>query len=91
MDIVGRFYPLDGTGVNVVTRCDDHSRFCACARIVIRATARPVCDAFTFARRQRGAPNHPHGQRLFPAVGVARPGVLPVPRLGVVGVSTAGQ
>ena len=57
MDIVGRFYLADGTEVKVVTGVDDHSRFCVCARIVARATARPVCDALTFALRQHGAPN----------------------------------
>jgi transposase InsO family protein len=57
MDIVGRFYLADGTEVKVVTGIDDHSRFCVCARIVARATARPVCDALLFALRQHGAPN----------------------------------
>ena len=57
MDIVGRFYLSDGTEVKVVTGVDDHSRFCVCARIVARATARPVCDALTFALQQHGAPN----------------------------------
>jgi transposase InsO family protein len=57
MDIVGRFYLADGTEMKVVTGIDDHSRFCVCARIVARATARPVCDALTFALKQHGAPN----------------------------------
>jgi transposase InsO family protein len=57
MDIVGRFYLSDGTEVKVVTGVDDHSRFCVCARIVARATAKPVCDALAFALKQHGAPN----------------------------------
>lgn len=57
MDIVGRFYLVDGTEVKVVTGVDDHSRYCICARIVARATAKPVCDALTFALKQHGAPN----------------------------------
>jgi transposase InsO family protein len=57
MDIVGRFYLSDGTEVKVVTGVDDHSRYCVCARIVARATARPVCDALAFALKQHGAPN----------------------------------
>jgi len=57
MDIVGRFYLADGTEVKVVTGVDDHSRFCVCARIVARATAKPVCDALTFALHQHGAPS----------------------------------
>jgi hypothetical protein len=54
---VGRFYLSDGTEVKVVTGVDDHSRFCVCARIVARATAKPVCDALAFALKQHGAPN----------------------------------
>jgi transposase InsO family protein len=57
MDIVGRFYLADGTEVKVVTGVDDHSRYCVCARVVARATAKPVCDALTFALKQHGAPN----------------------------------
>jgi transposase InsO family protein len=56
MDIVGRFYLADGTEVKVVTGVDDHSRYCVCARIVARATAKPVCDALEFALDQHGAP-----------------------------------
>ena len=57
MDIVGRFYLADGTEVKVVTGVDDHSRYCVCARVVARATAKPVCDALVFALAQHGAPN----------------------------------
>jgi transposase InsO family protein len=57
MDIVGRFYLADGTEVKVVTGVDDHSRYCVCARIVARATAKPVCDALLFALRTHGAPD----------------------------------
>ena len=45
MDVVGRFYLDDGTEGKMVTGIDDHSRFCVCARVVARATARPVCEA----------------------------------------------
>ena len=37
MDIVGRFYLADGTECKVVTGIDDHSRFCVCARVMLRA------------------------------------------------------
>jgi transposase InsO family protein len=57
MDIVGRFYLADGTEVKVVTGIDDHSRYCVCARIVARATAKPVCDALSFALLTHGAPD----------------------------------
>lgn len=43
-DIVGRFHLADGTELSVVTGIDDHRRFCVCARLVVRATARPVTD-----------------------------------------------
>ena len=57
MDVVGRFHLADGTEVKVVTGVDDHSRFCVCARVVARATARPVCDALQWALRTHGVPD----------------------------------
>jgi transposase InsO family protein len=56
MDIVGRFHLADGTEVKVVTGIDDHSRFCVCARIVARATARPVVAALRHALAAFGVP-----------------------------------
>jgi transposase InsO family protein len=43
MDLVGRFHLADGTELHALTGVDDHSRFCVSARLVARATARPVC------------------------------------------------
>ncbi len=40
----------------IVSGIDDHSRFVVSARVVARATARPVCDALTFAMRAHGVP-----------------------------------
>jgi transposase InsO family protein len=57
MDVVGRFHLADGTEVKVVTGVDDHSRFCVCARVVGRATARPVCEALQWALRAHGVPD----------------------------------
>jgi transposase InsO family protein len=57
MDVVGRLFLKDGTEVKIVTGIDDHSRFCVCARIVARATARQVCDALSFALRMHGPPD----------------------------------
>ena len=57
MDVVGRFHLADGTEVKVVTGVDDHSRFCVCARVVARATARPVCEALQWALEAHGVPN----------------------------------
>jgi hypothetical protein len=39
-----------------VSGIDDHSRFVVSARVVVRATARPVCDALTRAMRAHGVP-----------------------------------
>jgi transposase InsO family protein len=57
MDIVGRIHLADGTEVSAVTGLDDHSRFCVCARLVARATAKPVCDALAWALRTYGVPD----------------------------------
>ena len=46
----------DGTGVSLVTGIDDHSRFCVIAKVVARATARPVCDALLEALHRHGIP-----------------------------------
>ena len=51
MDVVGRILLVDGTELHAITGVDDHSRFCVCARLVARATARPVCDALAHAMR----------------------------------------
>jgi hypothetical protein len=44
MDVMGRVYLASGLEVKVVTGIDDHSRFVVCAKVVLRATARPVCQ-----------------------------------------------
>jgi len=56
MDVMGRVFLADGLEVKVVTGIDDHSRFIVCAKIVLRATARPVCLALTEALRRHGVP-----------------------------------
>jgi hypothetical protein len=40
----------------VLTGIDDHSRFCVCAGVMVRATARAVCGLFAQALEQYGAP-----------------------------------
>ena len=57
MDVVGRFHLADRTELSAVTGVDDHSRFCVCCRLMARATARPVCDALSFAMRAHGVPD----------------------------------
>lgn len=56
MDVMGGILLSDGTKLSVVTGIDDHSRFCVCARLVVRATAKPVCDALVHALRVHGIP-----------------------------------
>jgi transposase InsO family protein len=56
MDVMGEVFLTDGTKLSVVTGIDDHSRFCVCATIVVRATAKPVCDALVGALRTHGIP-----------------------------------
>jgi transposase InsO family protein len=46
----------DGSRPAVVTGIDDHSRYCVSAKIVERATARPVCDALVEAMHRHGVP-----------------------------------
>ncbi|NIA26402.1 MAG: transposase [Gammaproteobacteria bacterium] len=43
--------------LKVVTGIDDHSRFCVSAKVVRRATAKPVCDALGEAMARHGIPD----------------------------------
>jgi transposase InsO family protein len=56
MDVMGRAFLADGRETKFVTGIDDHARFVVCARVVARATARPVCDALVWALRTHGVP-----------------------------------
>ena len=56
MDVMGRVFLAGGLEVKVVTGIDDHSRFVVCARVVLRATARPVCQALAGALASHGVP-----------------------------------
>jgi transposase InsO family protein len=56
MDVMGRVHLAGGLEVKVVTGIDDHSRFAVCAKIVVRATARPVCQALSEALARHGVP-----------------------------------
>jgi transposase InsO family protein len=56
MDIVGGVRIVDGVKASIVSGVDDHSRFVISARVVERATARPVCDALALAMRTHGVP-----------------------------------
>jgi transposase InsO family protein len=56
IDVMGSVFLTSGIGVSVVTGIDDHSRFCVIAKVVARATARPVCDALLEALNTHGIP-----------------------------------
>jgi transposase InsO family protein len=56
LDVMGGVRLSDGTQLSVVTGIDDHSRFCVIARLVARATARPVCDALLEGLSRHGVP-----------------------------------
>jgi len=56
MDVMGRVHLADGAEVKVVTGLDDHSRFIVSAKVVARATARPVCQALAGALARHGVP-----------------------------------
>jgi len=56
MDIVGGVRLVDGSEAKIVSGIDDHSRFVISAAVVVRATARPVCDALEAAISRHGAP-----------------------------------
>ena len=56
MDVMGGVLLEDGTECKVITGIDDHSRFCVIAKLVQRATARPVCEALVEALSRHGVP-----------------------------------
>jgi transposase InsO family protein len=56
MDIVGGVRIVDGSEAKIVSGVDDQSRYAVCARVVARATAKPVCDAFEAAMGEHGVP-----------------------------------
>src|SRR5919112_6324284 len=57
LDIVDGIKLADGTETKIVTRVDDHSRFCVIAAVVRRATGRAVCQAFVEALHRFGIPD----------------------------------
>jgi transposase InsO family protein len=56
MDVVGGVVLADGTEAKILTGLDDHSRFCVCAGVMVRATGRPVCGWFGQALEHHGVP-----------------------------------
>jgi transposase InsO family protein len=56
MDVMGGVTLEGGTECKAITGVDDHSRFCVIAKLVYRATARPVCEALLEALSRHGVP-----------------------------------
>jgi hypothetical protein len=56
IDVMGKVWLDDATELKAITGIDDHSRFCVMAKLVRRATARPVCDALLEALSRHGVP-----------------------------------
>jgi transposase InsO family protein len=56
MDVVGGVHLGDGVEFKVITGIDDNSRFVVSAKVVARATARPVCEALLEALSRHGVP-----------------------------------
>ena len=56
MDVVGGFHLSNGVELKAVSGIDDNSRFAVSAKLVPRATAKPVCDALLAALRRHGIP-----------------------------------
>jgi transposase len=56
LDVTASLFLADGRECKVITRIDDHSRFCVIAAVVLRATGRAVCSAFVAAMHAYGIP-----------------------------------
>ncbi|HWG65124.1 MAG TPA: IS481 family transposase [Streptosporangiaceae bacterium] len=57
LDVTASAFLDGGREVKIVTGIDDHSRYCVIAKAVMRATARPVCQAFIDAMGVYGVPD----------------------------------
>jgi hypothetical protein len=78
MDVMGGVFLVDGTKLSVITGIDDHSRFCVCAALVLRATAKPVCEALAEALRRHGIPDQilTDNGKVFTGKLAAKPAVV---------------
>jgi transposase InsO family protein len=56
MDVMGGVHLTDGRELKVITGIDDYSRFVVSAKLVLRATAQPVCQALREALQKYGLP-----------------------------------
>jgi hypothetical protein len=55
-DVVGGVLLDDGTEAKILTGIDDHSRYCVCCGIMLRASGRPVCGFLVQALQRHGVP-----------------------------------
>ena len=79
MDVMAGVKLADGSDLKIITGLDDHSRFCVCALLVPRATARPVCEALAQAMRRHGVPDEiltDNGKVFTSRFGIAKGEVL---------------
>lgn len=56
LDVMTASNLVKGMHLQIVTGLDDHSRFCVIAKLLPRATARPICDALMEALSRYGIP-----------------------------------
>ena len=76
MDVTASLFLADGRECKVITGIDDHSRFRVIATVVMRATARAVCLAFTAAMAEYGIPGEvltDNGKQFTGRFGKPRP------------------
>ena len=76
LDVTASLFLADGRECKVITGIDDHSRFCVIATVVMRATARAVCLAFTAAMTEYGIPSEvltDNGKQFTGRFGKPRP------------------
>lgn len=83
MDVMGEVFLSDGTKCSVVTGIDDHSRFCVLAQLVVRATARPVCDALVGALKRHGIPDQilTDNGKVFTGKHASKPAIVAFDRI----------
>jgi transposase InsO family protein len=56
IDVMSVPHLVEGLHLQLVTGLDDHSRFCVLGKLLPRATAKPICDAFLEALNCYGIP-----------------------------------
>lgn len=56
MDVMSVLNLVKGMSLQLLTGLDDHSRFCVLAKLLPRATAKPICDGLLEALKRYGIP-----------------------------------